>query len=94
MFLVVFLNSSRNILQIYKHGTSLVVHWLKICLPVQGTWVRSLAQEDSTCHRACVPQLQSPSSRALELQLPSLCAETTEADVLRARALQQEKPLQ
>ena len=20
-------------------GTSLVVHWLRICLPVQGTWV-------------------------------------------------------
>ena len=28
--------------------TSLVVQWLRICLP-QGTWVWSLVQEDSTC---------------------------------------------
>ena len=68
--------------------------WIGIRLSVQGTWIRSLVQEDSTCHGACVPQLQSPSSWALELQLLSLHAETTEADVLRACALQQEKPLQ
>ena len=30
--------------------TSPVVQRLRICLPVQGTWVRSLVQEDSTCH--------------------------------------------
>ena len=35
-----------------KLGTSLVVQRLGICLPVQGTWVPSLGQEDSTCHRA------------------------------------------
>ena len=27
-------------------GTSLVVQWLRICLPLQGTWVRPLVQED------------------------------------------------
>ena len=27
---------------------SLVVQWLRICLPVQGTQVQSLVQEDST----------------------------------------------
>ena len=35
-----------------KAGTSLVVHWLGICLPMQGTWVQSLVWEDPTCHRA------------------------------------------
>ena len=30
-------------------GTSLVVQWLRICLPMQGTWVRFLVLEDSTC---------------------------------------------
>ena len=36
-------------------GTSLVVQWIRICLPVPGTWVRSLVQEDFTCHRASKP---------------------------------------
>ena len=36
-------------------GTSLVVQWIRICLPVPGTWVRSLVQEDFTCHRAAKP---------------------------------------
>ena len=30
-------------------GTSLVVKWLRIHLPVQGTWVPSLVSEDPTC---------------------------------------------
>ena len=25
--------------------------WLRIFLPMQGTWIRSLVREDSTCHR-------------------------------------------
>ena len=29
-------------------GDSLVVQWLRICLPMQGTWVQSLVQEDPT----------------------------------------------
>ena len=36
-------------------GTSLVVQWLRICLPMQGTRVRSLAQEDPMRHRATKP---------------------------------------
>ena len=40
----------------------------------------------------CVPQLLSLHSRARELQLPSLCAATTEAHAVRARAPQLEKP--
>ena len=36
-------------------GTSLVVQWLRIRLPMQGTWVRSLVREDPTCCRATKP---------------------------------------
>ena len=54
---------------------SLVVQWLRICLPMQGTRVRALVWEDPTCHGAtrpvshnywacasgaCAPQQESP----------------------------------
>ena len=32
-----------------EHRASLVVQWLRICLPMQETWVWSLVQEDSAC---------------------------------------------
>ena len=35
--------------------TSLVAQWLRIRLPMQGTRVRALVQEDPTCHRATKP---------------------------------------
>ena len=31
---------------------SLVAQWLRICLPMQGTWVQALVREDPTCHGA------------------------------------------
>ena len=34
---------------------SLVAQWLRICLPMQGTWVRALVWEDPTCHGATKP---------------------------------------
>ena len=34
---------------------SLVVQWLRICLPMQGTWAQVLVQEDLTCCRATKP---------------------------------------
>ena len=34
---------------------SLVVQWLRILLPMQGTWVRALAREDPTCRGAAKP---------------------------------------
>ena len=34
---------------------SLVVQWLRICLPTQGTRVRALVREDPTCHGATKP---------------------------------------
>ena len=34
---------------------SLVAQWLRICLPMQGTWVRVLLREDPTCCGATKP---------------------------------------
>ena len=34
---------------------SLVAQWLRIRLPMQGTWVRALVREDPTCHGATKP---------------------------------------
>ncbi|KAJ8776953.1 hypothetical protein J1605_014971 [Eschrichtius robustus] len=36
-------------------GTSRVAQWLRIRLPMQGTWVQALVQEDPTCHGATKP---------------------------------------
>ena len=36
-------------------GASLVVQWLRICLPMQGTWVRALVWEEPTCRGATGP---------------------------------------
>ena len=38
-----------------KYRTSLVVQWLRIHLPMQGTLVQSLFQEDSTGSGATTP---------------------------------------
>ena len=45
------INLTKYVQDLYE-GASLVVYWLRICLPMQGTPVRSLVWEDSTCHRA------------------------------------------
>ena len=38
-----------------QRGASLVAHWLRICLPMQGTRVRALVWEDPTCRGATRP---------------------------------------
>ena len=38
-----------------KLGAFLVAQWLRICLPMQGTRVRALVQEDPTCRGATRP---------------------------------------
>ena len=40
-------------------GTSLVAQWLRICLPMQGTQVQPLVQEDPTCHGETKPMHHS-----------------------------------
>ena len=39
--------------ELYK--TCLVVQWLRICLPVQGTRVQALVWEDLTCSQGTKP---------------------------------------
>ena len=70
-------------------GTSLVAQWLRICLPMQGTRVQALVQEDPTCSGAVKPVHHNYWACALEPQLLSLRAITTEARAPRARAPQQ-----
>ena len=57
--------------------TSLVVQWLRIHLPVQGTQVLSLVWEDPTCRGAARPMRHN--YWACKPQLLSLCAATAEA---------------
>ena len=70
-------------------GTSLVVQWIRICLPMKETCVQSLVQEDYTCHGATRPMCHNYWAQALE---PENC--NYRACMARACALQQEKPLQ
>ena len=81
--------------------TSLVAQWLRIHLPMQGTRVRALVQEDLTCCGATKPVYHnywSLRSKAREPQLLSPRATTTEARAPIARAPQKrshrnEKPM-
>ena len=77
----------------YVSGGSLVVQQLRIHLPVQGTWVRSLVQEDPTCCRATKPVChsywshtsQSPGSAIREAtSMRSPCTATIEYSLLIA----------
>ena len=48
-------NKVIGILKNISHGTSLVARWLRIHLPIQETWVGSLAREDPTYHGTTKP---------------------------------------
>ena len=81
-----------------------VAQWLRIRLPMQGTWVRALIREDPTgCgatklmrhnYWACALEPMSHNYWAREPQLLSPRAATTEVHMLRACAPQQGKPPQ
>ena len=47
-----FNNRLMKFLNILGYGAPLVVQWLRIYLPMQGTHVPSLVWEYPTCHRA------------------------------------------
>ena len=51
---------------------SLVAQWIRICLPMQGTWVQSLVQGDPTCSCTTTinPVLQSPAATSTEAHTP------------------------
>ena len=67
------------ILKIYVSWASMVVQWLRIHLPMQGTWVQSLVWEQRS-HEPC-----SNKGHVLQLLKPTYPG---------AHVLQQEKPLQ
>ena len=53
--------------------------WIRICLPMQGTWVQSLVKEDPICCRAAEPVDQNhgphtlgPSGRVCSACVPRL----------------------
>ena len=78
-------------------GTSLVAQYVRLRLPMQGTWVRSLVREDSTCCRAAKPVCHNCWVCALELGATATrpeCCNFTESHVSRVCALQKEKPPQ
>ena len=80
---IVILNSS------YKHEnfngylkrTSLMVQWIKTCLPMQGTRVLFLVLEDSTCHRATKLVYHNYWACMLQLLKP-MCSATKEATAM------------
>ena len=51
--------------------TSLVIQWLRVCLTIQGTWVQSLVQKDSTCCRITKPVHHNRGARAPQLEKPA-----------------------
>ena len=65
----------REIAKILLIWPSLVVQWLRIRLPMQGTQFLSLAWEDSTCleqlspctttPEACAPRTHAPQEKSL-----------------------------
>ena len=97
-FSLIFKSEYSNILiRNHRDGASLVAQWFRICLPIQGTRVRSLVREDPTGCGATKPlhhNYWALCSRARKPQLLSPRAAITEACVPRARAPQQEKPPQ
>ena len=83
--------------KILNNWTSLVVQWIRICLPMQGTWVPSLIREDSTCRGTTKPRSHNYWAHALEpvshdcrYPVPQLLKPACP----RAHALQREEPLQ
>ena len=78
------------VLKSYSVGTSLLVQWIRIRLPMQGTWVQSLVQEDSTCNEQLSPGTTTtePASHKYSAYVPQ------QARAPRAWAPQQEKPPQ
>ena len=69
MLLLIFFNHLKC-----ESGTSLVVQWLRIRLPMQRTWVRSLVREDPTCCGATKPVRHNYWDYALEPASPDYWA--------------------
>ena len=76
----------------FLFGTSLVAQWLRIHLPMQGTWVQVLVREDPTCCGATKPIRHNYWTCALEPAshnywspcAKSPCSTTKEATAMRS----------
>ena len=70
-----------------------MVQWLRICLPMQGTWARSLVQEYPICHGSAKPMPHSYWAHAQEpAATPEPHAQLLKPAHSRDCALEQEKP--
>ena len=80
---------------------SLVAQWLRIHLPMQGTWVRALGWEDPACHGATKPMCHNYWARTLEpashnywVRVPQLLKPTRlELLLCNKRSHHNEKPM-
>ena len=45
-------HQTKNIKKDKSYWNSVVLQWIRICLPMWGTWVPFLVQENSICHEA------------------------------------------
>lgn len=63
-----------------EHRTFLMVQWLRLYLPMQGTWIGSLVQEDPTYHRATKPTCHKYWAHAPR----SPCSAAREATTMRS----------
>ena len=61
---------SKYMFKILIFGTPLVAQWLRIHLPMQGTWVQALVREDPTCRRATKPVCHNYWARVPQLLKP------------------------
>ena len=50
----------------FRSRASLVAQWIRIHLPMQGTWVQYLVWEDSTCHGATKPKRHNMGSQRVK----------------------------
>ena len=71
-----------------------MTQWLRICLPVQGTWVRARVREDPTCRRATKPVCHNywacalePTSHNYWARVPQLLKPTHLEPALHKRSL-------
>ena len=85
---------TQSTLKTQYDGTSMMVQWLKILLPMQGTWVRALVPEDPTCHRATKPVSHNYQACALEPMSPNYWSlRALEPVLCNKRSHHNEKPV-